>query len=1545
MKTFMKKGIALAITGVMCLSGLPVSAAPEPGAIAYADTGRVQISFNNDWRFHEGDAGSGEKSGYDDSKWLYVNAPHSTILYTPENYYQEDLGIYWYRRHFETPDTAENGRRVLLTFEGAMQQAEVWLNDSKLGTHQGGYTEFSFDITDYLKKDGSENVLAVKLDTRPNSGFAPGKTNPDFQYFGGLYRNVYVTVTDPVHITDAVTSGTAAGGGVFLTSPEVSKESAVVKAKTEVQNEDGYAAEVTLSTELLEPDGERVAASAKDTQTVKAGEKYSFVQSLEVSNPRLWGPDTPELYTVRTTVEKDGAVCDTYETTYGIRKVEWKRDGCYMNDERIELVGTNLHSETYMLGNAMSDDAIFTEVKRLRDYGFNFIRMAHYPHAPAFYEACDRYGVTVLDCLSGWQNFSNTDAFKDNTYQQMREMVRANRNHPSVVAWEPSLNESNFNQDWASRINQITKEEYPEEGVSKAYTGGWKYWNVYDLGVGTPQANVVGDAAKYSEKPVIISEYGDWNMGGFKSTTRITREPQHYTSAKGGDEGMLIQCDNIQSSLAYNRSKTGWYGAAAYWQYADYAGFDAEKLTYCGVVDVARIPKFSAYFYQSQRDPGVDLSQYGLESGPMVYIANTWADDSPNQVRVFSNCEEVELYLDDQLIGRQTPDTTMWDPRGAYSDSDYGKQPGSTSGAEVSTEYLEHPPFTFDLSAYTPGQGTLRAVGYIDGEQREVYVRSAPGTAAQISLQAEDEEALKLDGSTAKLVWVDVKDVDGTVVNTAENKIAFETEGPGFVIGQKAVDVRGGQWAVWVRSQRGDGDITLTASAEGLKTASLVIPGASVSGLPEVPNGGDADETDYVPEELPENIFLNKTATASSVNSGKNGVEKAEYANDGKENTKWCAKVTNTSDSSLGGHWWQADLGMTYDIESMEIVFDTEGGYQYQVAVSDDVEFTGYDVTEHETKTESGGRVTEEVGARGRYVRIYLNCPSSNIWPCLREVTGIGTVNNIALNKTAAAESSASGSQASYAVDGKADTFWNKGGYGPGWWQVDLGEDYHVDDVTVSFAWAGTSDNGIIRHSFTLQSSADGQNWRDITQWSDFEQEDDQVNASVSLTADADARYLRINNLQAKKQTDGKNQWIEIAEFIATGEKLKEAVRLDYGAGTAATSSAEGITPEYGNDGNPQTFWTPSADDANPSWQFDAAGLYRTRSVILTWNTEGEHHYTIETSTDGETWTTTADHMEQGMSGGSTTDMIAGLAKYIRVSLQAGTTDGFWINATGREQSPALAVKSTDELPQVTGVRGTSFQELQLSGQVSVTLEGDVRTKLPVTWSEEGFDAANTQEQTLHGAIASIPGVQNKDELGAEVKVQLMDDLHIVTNPKDFVGSIEETAVFTVEAAGAGLIYQWQYCNANSNIWRTSSMAGSDTAEVSVPVTKARDGQKYRCVVTDGGGNTVTSEMAAVKIGIADGAPVISLQPLSFSGAPGEEAVFEVRATGMNLTYQWQYCNAGSNIWRESSMEGNKSEKLKVSVASFRDGQKYRCVITSENGRTAISEVAVVGIK
>ena len=222
-----------------------------------------------------------------------------------------------------------------------------------------------------------------------------------------------------------------------------------------------------------------------------------------------------------------------------------------------------------------------------------------------------------------------------------------------------------------------------------------------------------------------------------------------------------------------------------------------------------------------------------------------------------------------------------------------------------------------------------------------------------------------------------------------------------------------------------------------------------------------------------------------------------------------------------------------------------------------------------------------------------------------------------------------------------------------------------------------------------------------------------------------------------------------------------------------------------------------------------------------------------------------------------------------------------------------------------------------------------------------GADDRMILDMTLGEELA-----ENNKQVSVTVKVEKSTEkLAIVTDPSDYKGVVGETAEFTVEATGEGLTYQWEYCNAGSSKWRTSSMEGSTTATIKVPVGKWRDGQKYRCVVKDAAGSTVTSKEAVMIVGKADTAPVITAQPESVTKNKGEIAEFTVKATGENLTYQWEYCNAGSDKWRTSSMEGNQTETIKVAAGSWRNGQKYRCVVTGTDGRIVVSEAAVLTVK
>jgi beta-galactosidase/beta-glucuronidase len=563
----------------LLFAALASCAAPSPTA-AVASTplpplgGRLELNFNLDWKYHEGDVSGAEETAFDDSGWSYVDLPHSTKFVTPEDP-EAYLGVSWYRKHF-TVDAAFQGRKVYLGFGAAMQSADVWVNGAKMLRHVGGYTPFTIDASGGVSYGGVDNLVALKIDSRANPDWAPGQAVVDFQYYGGLYRDVRMIVTDKLHITDAVYAGKVAGGGVFVTYPEVGSDSAAVDIQTNVINEDGVPRAATLASEIVDAGGAAVGSASADA-VIQPGEDYDFSRTIVVRNPKLWHPDTPNLYTLRTTGREGGQVADAFRTRIGIRRIEWTHDGgLIINGARYKAQGVNMHSQIYGLGNAVPPRSIYYDVKRIKEGGMNFIRGSHYPHDPAFYEACDELGILVLDSTTGWQFYNDSQAFRDNTYQELRDMIRRDRNHPSVAAWEASLNESNFTDAWAQGANQIVHEEYPGD---QAFSAAWK-WSRADILIGAAQHDI---RATTDPRPIIIDEYGDWDYGGAQSTSRRARE--------AGDAAMLTQADNVQDGRNKNLALP-WFTADGYWDCADYGGFG---LIRSGLVDMYRIPKYAYY--------------------------------------------------------------------------------------------------------------------------------------------------------------------------------------------------------------------------------------------------------------------------------------------------------------------------------------------------------------------------------------------------------------------------------------------------------------------------------------------------------------------------------------------------------------------------------------------------------------------------------------------------------------------------------------------------------------------------------------------------------------------------------------------------------------------------------------------------------------------------------------------------------------------------------------------------------------------------------------
>jgi beta-galactosidase len=744
---------------------------------------RRKLSFNTGWKFYRGTIpGDAAKDiSYNDSAWQSVTVPHAPVI-TPLRVQWPGPGtedINWYRKHF-TVDSTDSEKKVFLEFEGADQVADLWVNGTYLTTHYGAYLPFTLDITDHISFDGSDNVIAVKVDESEDEDI------PAYGLWlssGGLYRDVWMHITDKLHVTDAVYADMVAGGGVFVTYPAVSAEQATVQIKTHIQNEHPLQKTCTVESFIVDVN-DMVVAGAIDTQTIDASGNSTFTQTMTVISPELWHPDHPHLYTLFTHVYDGNEIADTCQTRIGIRKIAFSlAEGFTINGELLKFRGANRVQDYPYLGWAMGNLGQRRDVEKLREAGFNYIRTSHYPPDPSFLDACDEFGVVVMDEIPGFQ-YVGGDLFKSRSYQNMRDMIRRDRNHPCVIAWELSLNETNFDTTYAQTAMNIGHAEYPGD---QCYIAAWMHDSIYDIYIATPTAG----ARSYSgSTPMIISEHGHWEYGGGSSTSDVHRaEDISADSYPGGEDPMLQQAWNHQESHHLNRGLSNICGDGL-WVGIDYGAWPS------GVYDFLRLPKFSAYFWQSQRNPDLDLSYLNVDSGPMVFIASHWTASSSTDVKVFSNCQQVKLYINDVLQDTRTADTNY------------------------PTANLLHPPFTFEGLTFQSGE--LKAEGLIDGQIVTSHRVRTPGSPELISVEF-DITDVPANGSETIFVYASIHDSNGTIVPDASNEITFSVTDQAFLVTPATITAEAGIAAALIRVTNQPGSITVNATAAGLTSGSASI--------------------------------------------------------------------------------------------------------------------------------------------------------------------------------------------------------------------------------------------------------------------------------------------------------------------------------------------------------------------------------------------------------------------------------------------------------------------------------------------------------------------------------------------------------------------------------------------------------------------------------------------------------------------------------------------------------------------------------------------------
>lgn len=682
-----------------------------------------------------------------EGKWKDIHLPHTpkTEPLIVNNQFQGDM---WYKKNFYLDATAE--KRYFLDFEGVMHASNVWLNGQHIYSHQGGYTPFSMEVTPYLQGD---NLLMLKVNNEDDPQIPPGKklSELDFNFYGGMYRNVFLRKTGPVSITNPITYIDEKEAGIVFHFEEVSAEKATGFARVQVENTSSK--EQTIQLEIILSSGENAFNIQTAHQKLQPNQKFTFNQPISIQKPKLWGVVQPHLYDVEVRLKNLH-----YETLHieklklGVRKFEVKEDGFYLNNQPFFLNGTNRHQEYPYIGYALSDEANYRDAYQIKQAGFDFVRLSHYPHSPSFMQACDELGLITVNCISGWQ-FIGDEAFQKNSFNEIRTMARRDRNYANVAFWEVSLNESEMDESYMKEANRILKEEL---NYQQPLSIGWIDHESYDL---FGPARQHGKAPEYwinyqnNNKKIIIAEYGDWEYyaqnAGFNQTAFANLKEEERTSRQlrgNGQKRLLQQAFNYQEAFNSNLKGKHTIGQAN-WLMFDYNRGYADDIESSGISDIFRIPKFAYYFYQSQRD----LTKF-YNTSPTLFIANYWNDPEEKTVRIFSNCEEVALYLNDNLVARKHPQIDE------FSDS------------------LPYPPFVIEVPTYE--EGNLKAVGYINGKEVVTHEVNTPGKAHAIQLEVDySNTPISTDYVDYVFVRANILDEKGNLVPDASHQVTFKVEG------------------------------------------------------------------------------------------------------------------------------------------------------------------------------------------------------------------------------------------------------------------------------------------------------------------------------------------------------------------------------------------------------------------------------------------------------------------------------------------------------------------------------------------------------------------------------------------------------------------------------------------------------------------------------------------------------------------------------------------------------------------------------------------------
>jgi beta-galactosidase len=718
------------------------------------------IPLNDGWLYSESNRPGSTDVAHNDRGYKQVTIPHTNKLLPASGFDENEYTfVSVYRRHFRLPAGLAN-HRIFIDFGGVMTAARVFINGADLGEYRGGYTPFSFELTQHIKHNAN-NVLAVVVDSTERRDIPPFGGMIDYLTFGGIYRDVQIRAVAKQFISN-----------VFAKPVNVLSDRPEVAVKTYIEGT--ASGKPMLMAELL--DGENVIGSARYNSVISPGDHMVTISGF--GRPRLWEVSSPNLYTVRVTITDAGRTIDQYETRIGFREAKFTTEGFFLNGKRLKLRGLNRHQTYPFVGQAMPARVQKRDAWILRKELYcNIVRTSHYPQSPAFLDACDEYGLLVFEEIPGWQHIGDK-AWQDLSVQYVGEMIRRDWNHPSIVMWGVRVNESGDNHDFYTRTNQLA-----HELDDSRQTGGVRYRYESERLEDVFTMNDFRWPMREPNHPLYIVTEFNGHMFPTKRFDNIDRIREHtHRHARVHDH--IAGIDKIAGGI-------GW--CAFDYNTHDYFG-SGDRICYHGVSDIYRMPKAAAGFYKSQCEPSEEVV---LE--PAFHWACGDENEAFTQALVSSNCERVKYFVNDKLIADVEAD------RKTYTN-------------------LKYPPFSANLRPAIWGDSKwseLRLEGWIGGKKVIERRMSGKGVDQKFAARADDKE-IHADGIDMTRVTFQVTDEFGNPRPYAQAVVQFTVEN-GEIVGDSPFALVAGGGAIWIRSTKRAGMIRLTAKHPRLGTSVVEI--------------------------------------------------------------------------------------------------------------------------------------------------------------------------------------------------------------------------------------------------------------------------------------------------------------------------------------------------------------------------------------------------------------------------------------------------------------------------------------------------------------------------------------------------------------------------------------------------------------------------------------------------------------------------------------------------------------------------------------------------